>query len=129
MTRSQSRFQLWIGIPLVCGLMGLSSCSSAKPPTGVLSQAELAVQQASRGKAPEYAALDIYTAREHFAKAQKALAAEDYPQARRLAEQAILQAQLAEAKAEAESAQRTVAELRKSIESLRDEITRRAPRN
>ncbi len=122
-------FQQWIGIPLVCGVMGLSGCSSIEPPTGVLAQAEMALQQASRSKAPEYAPLEIYTAREQLAGAQKALAAEEYTLARRLAERALVRAQLAEAKAEAENSQRNTAELRKSIESLREEIMRRSPSN
>jgi hypothetical protein len=86
-----------------------------------MSQAELAVQQASKSKAPEYASLELYTAREQFASAQEAMHKKDYMQARRLAERALVNAQLAETKAEAEQARRAAAELRQSIEALRRE--------
>jgi hypothetical protein len=53
--------------------------------------------------------------------------AKEYEQARRLAENALANAQLAEAKAEAESTQQVADELRKSIEALRAEIQRTPP--
>jgi len=45
----------------------------------------------------------------------------EYTQARRLAERALVNAQLAETKAEAEQTRRAAAELRASIEALRRE--------
>jgi len=57
---------------LLCGAVGLSSCAG-RPPTPVVaqvSQAELAVQQASKSKAPDYASVELYTAREQLAAAQ-----------------------------------------------------------
>jgi hypothetical protein len=86
-----------------------------------MSQAELAVQQASKSKAPDYASLELYTAREQFAGAQEALHQKEYTQARRWAERALVNAQLAETKAEAEQTRRAAAELRQSIEALRRE--------
>ena len=86
-----------IQLLLLCGAMGLSSCAG-KPPAATVSQvsqAELAVQEAMHKK--------------------------DYTQARRLAERALVNAQLAETKAEAEQARRAAAELRQSIEALRRE--------
>jgi hypothetical protein len=112
-----------IQLLLLCGAMGLSSCAG-KPPAATVSQvsqAELAVQQASKSKAPEYASLELHTAREQFASAQEAMHKKDYTQARRLAERALVNAQLAETKAEAEQARRAAAELRQSIEALRRE--------
>jgi hypothetical protein len=108
---------------LFCGALALSSCAG-KPPAATVSQvsqAELAVQQASKSKAPDYASLELYTAREQFASAQEAMHKKDYTQARRLAERALVNAQLAETKAEAEQARRAAAELRQSIEALRRE--------
>ena len=112
-----------IQLLLLCGVLGLSSCAG-KPPAATVSQvsqAELAVQQASKSKAPDYASLELYTAREQFASAQEAMHKKDYTQARRLAERALVNAQLAETKAEAEQARRAAAELRQSIEALRRE--------
>ena len=112
-----------IQLLLLCGAMGLSSCAG-KPPAATVaqvSQADLAVQQASKSKAPEYASLELYTAREQLAGAQEAMRRKDYTQARRWAERALANAQLAEAKAEAEQTRRAAAELRHSIEALRRE--------
>jgi len=101
----------------------MSSCAGKPPATTVsqMSQAELAVQQASKSKAPDYASLELYTAREQFAGAQEALHQKEYTQARRWAERALVNAQLAETKAEAEQTRRAAAELRQSIEALRRE--------
>ena len=110
-----------IQLLLLCGAMGLSSCAG-KPPAATVSQvsqADLAVQQASKSKAPEYASLELYTAREQLAGAQEAMRRKDYTQARRWAERALVNAQLAETKAEAEQTRRAAAELRHSIEALR----------
>jgi hypothetical protein len=86
-----------------------------------VAQAELAVQQASQSKAPEYASLELYTAREQFARAQEAMHKKEYTQARRWAERALVNAQLAEAKADAEQTRRAAVELRQSLEALRRE--------
>ena len=112
-----------IQLLLLCGAVGLSSCAGKPPAATVsqMSQADLAVQQASKSKAPEYASLELYTAREQFASAQEAMHKKDYTQARRLAERALVNAQLADTKAEAEQARRAAAELRQSIEALRRE--------
>ncbi|HEY7495274.1 MAG TPA: DUF4398 domain-containing protein, partial [Candidatus Tectomicrobia bacterium] len=83
---------------LLCGAMGLSSCAG-KPPAATVaqvSQAELAVQQANNSKAPQYASLELHTAREQLAGAQEAMHQKEYTQARRWAERALVNAQLAE---------------------------------
>jgi hypothetical protein len=115
--------QAVIQLLLLCGVLGLSGCAS-KPPAPVvaeMSQAGLAVQQASKSKAPDYASLELYTAREQLAAAQEAMHKKEYTQARRLAERALVNAQLAETRAEAEQTRRAAAELRTSIEALRHE--------
>jgi hypothetical protein len=117
-----------VHVLLLCGAMGLSSCAG-KPPAATVSQvsqADLAVQQASKSKAPEYASLELYTAREQLAGAQDALHRKEYTEARRWAERALVYAQLAETKAEAEQTRRAAAELRQSIEALRREAAQAA---
>src|SRR5215510_3308648 len=111
---------LWF---LLCGIVGLSGCAS-KPPTATLSQlsqAELAVKQADKSKAPEYASLELYTAREQLASAQQAMNKKEYEEARRLAERALVNAQLAEAMGDAAQTRQAATELRQSIEALRRE--------
>ena len=113
---------------LLCGVVGLSGCAG-KAPTAALSQAELAVQQADKSKAPEYASLELHTAREQLIGAQQAMQDKKYTQARRLAERALVNAQLAETMAEAGQTRRNAQELRHSIEALRYEAARQAAQN
>jgi len=117
-----------IQVLLLCAVVGLSGCAG-KAPTGTLSQAELAVQQADKSKAPEYASLELYTAREQLSGAQQALHNKEYTQARRLAERALVNAELAETMAEAGQTQRAAQELRHSIEALRYEAEQQASRS
>lgn len=115
---------------ILCAVVGLSSCAAKPPPETLakLSQAELAVKQADKSKAPEYASLELYTAREQLASAQQALHKKDYAEARRLAERALANAELAETMAEAGQTRQSAMELRQSIEALRREADRQASR-
>lgn len=116
---------------LLCGMVVLSSCAS-KPPAATLSQlsqAELAVKQADKSKAPEHASLELYTAREQLAGAQQAMHKKDYAEARRLAERAMVNAQLAETMAEAAQTRQAATELQQSVEALRREADQGASRS
>ena len=113
----------WSGAVLLCGTFGLSGCAG-KPPTpatAAVSQAELAVQQASSTTAPQYASLDLHKARQQLLDAQEAMRDKEYDEARRLAENALVNARLAEAKAEAEQTRQAAAALQQSIQALRQE--------
>ena len=116
---------------LLCGAVGLSGCAG-RPPAGTLSQlsqAELAVKQADKSKAPEYAQLELYTAREQLASAQQAMQRREYVEARRLAERALVNAQLAETMGDAVQTRQAVTELRQSLEALRRETEQQVTRS
>lgn len=81
---------------VVCG------CTTTQPPNDILANAELRVRAASEAHADRLAPVDLRNARDKLARAEQALASEKYDQARRLAESAQVDAELAEAKAEAE---------------------------
>lgn len=117
-----------IQVLVLCAAVGLGGCAG-KAPTAALSQAELAVQQADKSKAPEYASLELHTAREQLAGAQQAMHNKEYTQARRLAERALVNAELAETMAEAGQTRRAAQELRQSIEALRHEAEQQAWRS
>jgi anti-sigma28 factor (negative regulator of flagellin synthesis) len=85
----------------------------------------LAVSEAQQAQASQYAPADLYIARQKMETAKQAMTNGDYTKARRFAEQALVDAQLAEAKAQAEIQRQNVEELRKSIESLRRAINER----
>ena len=118
------RFQRWFGFSVVCGVLGITGCGSARPPEAAVAQAELAVRQAGESKAPVYAPTEFRVAQEKSQGAQRAMSAEDYVQARRLAEQAVTDAQLAQARANAAEAQKNAEETRKTIDALRSEANR-----
>lgn len=121
--------QRWIVGPLLCGTLGFSACATAQPPVGTLSQAELAVRQASESNASQYAPVELQSARENLDKARLALHAQDYQRASHMAEQALADARLAEARAEVESSRQTARDLRLTIEALRDEVVRASTTN
>lgn len=86
-----------------------------------MAQAELVVAEAGQGKAPQYASSELSKARDKLDAAKRAMDAERYTEARRLAEQALVDARLAEAKAQAEQQRQILQELRKNIEALKEE--------
>ena len=124
MADRKARLRPWMLIPLLFGGLAISGCSTVTPPVGTLSKAELAVQQADRSTAASFAPLELQVARDQLAEAKRAMAAEEYEAARRFADQALVHAQLAEAKAGAGKARSAAEELRKSIQTLRGELER-----
>lgn len=122
--RFPPRFQKWLVFSLVCSVLGVTGCSAARPPEASVAQAELAVQQAAESKAPIYAPTEFRIAQEKSQGAQRAMAAEEYDLARRLAEQAVVDAQLAKSRAEAAAAQKNTEEFRSTINALQSEANR-----
>jgi predicted lipid-binding transport protein (Tim44 family) len=127
MTRRDPIVQ-WSAVLLVCGTLGLSGCSAGRPPTAELAQATLAVQEADKSQAPQYDPADLNMARKELESAQQAMREKEYTTARRLAERALVNAQLAAAKAETEQTRQAAAALQRSIESLRQEAESPASR-
>lgn len=76
--------------------------------------------RAEASKASEYASGDLYQARQKLDAAEAAIRADEYEHARRLAEEATANAELAETKAYAEIARRNAEEIRKNIETLQN---------
>lgn len=109
-------------------IIGLSfmfiSCASSRPPAEDIARAESTIKQAEQVGAQNYAPLEIREARKKLDRANNLVKEKEYEKARRLAEQAEVDAELAEAKTLSEKAQRAVRELRESIKALREEISR-----
>ncbi|MDO5087995.1 MAG: DUF4398 domain-containing protein [Comamonadaceae bacterium] len=106
----------------------LAACSSVPPPKEEMAVAKTTVDRvtAAPGTAAS-AAVELQAARDKLTRAQRAMHDKDYVQARRLAEQAQVDARLAESKAAAARGQQAVRELQESIRALNDELQRRAP--
>jgi hypothetical protein len=103
-----------------------AGCAGTPPPTEKVEVAEAAVRQADTRGAGEEAALELRLARDKLERARVAMADERYVTARRLAEQAQVDALLAEAKSQSAAALESAREMRDSIESLRGEAERAA---
>jgi predicted S18 family serine protease len=107
-----------------CALL-IGSCAS-KPslPNQQLTAAQAAISDAERVDGGEYAPIELKQAQEKLNRAQAAVQKKDYVEAKRLAEQAEVDAKLAEAKAHSGKAQKSVAELNETVRELRMELLR-----
>lgn len=99
-------------------------CATAKPPTDILARAEIQLRMAAEARADELAPMDLQRARERLESSKKAMAAGRYDEARRFAETAEVEAELAEAKADAEITWQAADRLRRTIDALRQEMER-----
>jgi hypothetical protein len=109
-------------------VIGLAACASDPAPEAELAAAEVAVDQAEQANAPAQAPGPYELARDKLERARDAMEDGENLEARRLAEQALVDAQLAEAEARSEVARQNAADLRATIETLQDEIARATPR-
>ena len=112
---------------LIAGLsLLLAACASPGiAPVAELATARASIAQAERAGAMEAAPVELLTAREKLGKAEAAVREGRFDSARRLAEQAEADAELAERKARAAKAQAAAAELARSNDQLRKEIERK----
>ncbi|MGZ8216961.1 DUF4398 domain-containing protein [Methylomagnum sp.] len=116
-----ARHALW-SIPIISAV--IAGCSS-NPPIAAISSADMAVNQAMSAKASEYAPADLQRALDKSARAKQAMGDENYRRARRLAEEAQVDAQAAEARAKSEEAKRTTDEAQRTMDSLRRQTQER----
>jgi hypothetical protein len=108
---------------LMAGLAGAAlvaaACASIPEPKGEVANADLALQKSEAVNAAQFAPLDARLAREKLEKAKLAMQKEDYEKARRLAEEAEVDALVAEAKARSTRVQQNTQDLRKQVEDMR----------
>jgi hypothetical protein len=86
--------------------------------------AKTSLQRAEQAGAPQAAAVELATAREKLARAEKANADHNLKPASELAEQANIDAQIAEATAQQDRSHKAAAEFDASMQALRQEATR-----
>ena len=92
-----------------------------------ISKADAAVTIARQGDSAQYAPLEYQLAQEDLDNARKASQKKDYRHAEQLADRALADAQLALAKAQAETARKATQDLRASIDTLKRELNQPAP--
>lgn len=103
----------------------LAACAASPPaPTEQIAVSKATVAQASSAGASELAPAELQTAREKLDRASVAMGSKDYEQARILAEQAQVDAQLAVTKARSVKAQKAAVAVQEDSRVLREEINR-----
>ena len=113
-----------LSLALLVSILFVGCATTAPPPTTQMAQARSAVKQAEDVGAVEYAGIEYRKAQAKLEEAQIALAKKKHDKARRLAEQAAVDAEFAAIKARSAKTQQAVNELRESIRLLQQEISR-----
>jgi hypothetical protein len=116
---------LGIGVS-AAAVVFIGGCASMPPPTEQMAVTKAAVTSASSAGGNEFAPIPLKMAMEKMDAAERAMAEHDYLLARRLAEQAQVDAQLSAATARSAKAQKAARELQESNRVLRQEIDRQA---
>ena len=110
---------------LASAVVILSGCASAPlPPTAEMQAAERAIGTAEQAQVVRYTTAELDTARKELAAARLAITEENMPQAKRLALQAQLNAELALARAELVKAQAVNKDMQQSIDAVQQEAQR-----
>jgi Domain of unknown function (DUF4398) len=123
MVRKLSRFTR---AAAACAAMtiGAAACASTPIPNEGIAVAKASVQRAEQSGAPELAPVEMAAARDKLARAEKAAAAHEAAPATELADQANVDARLAEATAEQQRAHKAAMEFDASMQTLRNESQR-----
>lgn len=96
MNRNQAITRRWQAAAVLSAALGLAACATdIPPPTAQLGASSQAVQAAERANALQYAPVELQAARDKLAAADIAMRADERVRARRLAEQAQVDAELA----------------------------------
>jgi hypothetical protein len=115
-------FRQSICIPVILSIMFLWGCAAKVAPIETISGAEMSVKVAEEREAAIYAPLELKLANDKLKEARTAMQKEDFEKARHIAEQALLDAKLAEVKALSEKAKKAAQDMRQGIETLKHEI-------
>ena len=107
-----------IGPAIVAAALLLGACAGTPPPRLELTAADAALKEAEEADAATHAPALLQQARDKLAFARDRVGEEDNVQARRLAEQAEVDAQLAEARARAEVANQNLGEVREGVQEM-----------
>ena len=110
-----------------CAAVLMAGCASSGPkPTEQIAVSKSAVANAEAAGGNEYAPVEMRTAQDKMDRAHRAMDKEDYVNARWLAEEAQVDARLAEKKAQSAKAQKAAIVMGDDIRVLRDEINRKS---
>lgn len=101
---------------------GMAGCASQPKPTAQLVRASTLVSEAEKDGAQRFAAADLQRARDELSNAQTAESDGKYANARRLADRAAADADLASARASSGKSQQSAEQVRRSLDTLRQQL-------
>jgi hypothetical protein len=104
--------------------LGMAACATTPIPNEKIAVAKASVQHAEESGAPELAPVEMAAARDKLARAEKAAADRNAEPATQLAEQANVDAELAEATARQQRSHKAAVEFDTSMQALRSESMR-----
>ena len=104
---------------------GIVACASTPMPVEKLAVAKSSIERAEQAQAAQFAQVELTSARNKYAAAQSAVDKHDADVAARLADQADVDAQLAEATSRAKQQDQLVTEMDAGLRDLRNETLRR----
>jgi|WetSurMetagenome_2_1015567.scaffolds.fasta_scaffold102524_1 hypothetical protein len=109
---------------VVIAALSPAGCASKVAPVENITGAELVIKVAKDGNAAIHAPLELKLAEDKLSAARAAVDKEEFLQAKRLADEALMDAKLAETKALSVKAKKQALEMRDAVETLRREIER-----
>jgi hypothetical protein len=112
------------GAACAAAALGLAACATTPIPNEKIAVAKAEVQRAEQSGAPEFAPVEMAAARDKLARAERAAADRAAVAANQLAEQADVDARVAEATAQQQRARKAATEFDASMQALRNESMR-----
>jgi len=114
---------------MACLSLALAACSGEPRPEEDLAHAKSLIKQSDTANVQHYAAAELSEARDKLQQAEQADAGENKDLARRSANEAAADAELAEALARSRAAEHALEDQKKSTEALRQEAKQHVPEN
>jgi hypothetical protein len=107
----------------ICFLVA-TGCATQTAPMETISGAEMAIKVAEESDASVNAPLELKLAKDKLEQANAAVKQEEFEKAKRLADEAMVDARLAQTRSLADKQKKLAEEMRDSIEALQKEIKR-----
>jgi len=120
-----NRMMRMAGISVTAAIL-MAGCATPTAPTEQMAVSRAAVKNAMGTEASEFAPLPLKSAMEKMTAAERAMVDKDYVLARKLAEEAQVDAQLAAATARSVKAQKAASAIQEDSRELRNEIDRKS---
>jgi hypothetical protein len=110
----------------LAAIVGLAACASGDKPEREIGAAQVAISQAESANASLFAPAELHQARQKLEQAQHAVRDDEYERAKQLADEATVDAQLAQAKAQDDASKQSLEEMQRNIEAIRSQSERDA---